>query len=308
MGRRRTKGRDISGLLLLDKPEGLTSNRALQDVKNIFFAKKAGHTGSLDPIATGILPICFGEATKFSQFLLNTDKKYLVTCKLGEKTNSADRQGEVIATAIVPKLNEKQILKELDKFLGKSEQIPPMHSAIKIDGQPLYKLAHQGKEVARKPRPIEVYSFKLIDILSADKLLLEVHCSKGTYVRTLIENLGDNLGCGAHVTELRRTGFGDFDISETVTIDKIKELHAKDDKFAELNKLVLPVFDTLRDFDIIELSSDEKFYITQGQAIRTNETAKTDLVRMFQGQEFIGVGEILDDGRLSPKRLISNRT
>lgn len=305
MSRRRAKGRDISGLLLLDKPEGITSNRALQEVKNIFFAKKAGHTGSLDPIATGILPICFGEATKFSQFLLNTDKKYLVTCKLGEKTNSADRQGEIIATADIPKLNEEHIQQELDKFLGKSEQIPPMHSAIKVNGQPLYKLAHKGQEIERKPRPIEVYSFDLIEILATDKLLLEVHCSKGTYVRTLIENLGDRLGCGAHVAELRRTGFGDFDISETVTIEAIKTLHAQNDKFTGLNALISPTADTLRDFDAIDLSSDEKFYVMQGQAIRADDRAETNLVKMFHQQEFIGVGEFLDDGRLSPKRLIS---
>jgi len=304
MARKKFRGRNLSGLLLLDKPPGLTSNQALQEVKKIFFAKKAGHTGSLDPIATGILPICFGEATKFSQFLLDTDKKYQITCRLGTKTTSQDSQGEITETLAVPDLTPEQIKKELKNFLGPQMQTPPMHSAIKVNGKPLYKLAHQGKEIERQARPIEIYSFEMVKILDKQTLLLEVHCSKGTYARTLIADLGDNLGCGAHVSGLRRTGFGAFNIEETVSMDKIHELYRQQDDFTGLNKLILPVDETLRNIDKIELSPDEKFYILQGQPIQVNQPVKEGLLRMYFKDEFIGIGQILDDGRLGPKRLI----
>lgn len=221
MGRRRKRGRDITGILLLDKPTDITSNKALQQAKFLYFAAKAGHTGALDPIATGVLPICFGEATKFSQYLLNADKKYRVTAKLGEKTTTADREGEVIESKPVD-VTEEQLVKVLQQFKGTISQVPSMYSALKKDGVPLYKLARKGIEVERDAREVDIYSLELVTF-SDDEFVLDVHCSKGTYVRNLVEDIGDELGCGAHVLELRRTAVGDFNLGQTVTLAHLEE-------------------------------------------------------------------------------------
>ena len=210
MARRRNRGRQVNGGLLLDKPIGITSNAALQRVKRLFNANKAGHTGSLDPLATGMLPLCLGEATKISSFLLSADKEYRACLKLGVITDSADAEGNVVETRPVADYSESRVREVLKRFLGESSQIPPMHSAIKQNGQPLYKLAHQGIEVERKARDITIYSLELLRF-EGDELEIAVRSSKGTYIRTLSEDIGEALGCGAHITALRRTGVGALD-------------------------------------------------------------------------------------------------
>ena len=210
MGRRRNRGRNISGVLLLDKPEGLTSNKALQEVKFLIKAAKAGHTGSLDPLATGLLPICFGEATKMSAFLLDADKRYQVTVKLGETTTTADAEGEVVETHDPSGVTEEQIRATLREFLGEQQQLPPMYSAVKHKGERLYKLARQGVVVERETRTIHIHSLTLLD-MAMPEFVMDVHCSKGTYVRTLAEDIGKRLGCGAHVNGLKRTRVGPYD-------------------------------------------------------------------------------------------------
>lgn len=205
---RRRKGRPVNGVILLDKPTGISSNDALQKVKRIYFAEKAGHTGALDPLATGMLPICLGEATKFSQFLLDSDKRYRVIAKLGERTNTSDSDGEVVETRdinVTPELLDECI----DKFRGESDQVPSMFSALKYQGKPLYEYARQGIEVPREARKITVYEI-VLHRFEGDEVEMEVHCSKGTYIRTIVDDLGEMLGCGAHVTMLRRTAVAKY--------------------------------------------------------------------------------------------------
>lgn len=304
MGRRR-RGRNINGIVLLDKPLGITSNRALQIVKRLFNAAKAGHTGSLDPLATGVLPLCLGEATKVSGFLLDADKSYLATLKLGEKTNSADAEGEVIETRPVENYSKKQINAAIELFLGDIEQIPPMHSALKVDGQPLYKLAHQGIVIERKSRPVHIFS---IDVLrhEDDEMDIEVHCSKGTYIRTLAEDIGEKLGCGAHLSALRRTESGPFHLDECITLEELEQLAEKAEEagFDELDNILMPAEEALHDWDDVELSEDAAFYIFRGQAVQVPNAPTEGLVRLFSEKDgFIGIGEIMDDGRVKPNRL-----
>lgn len=265
MGRRRKRGRDITGILLLDKPTDITSNKALQQAKFLYFAAKAGHTGALDPIATGVLPICFGEATKFSQYLLNADKKYRVTAKLGEKTTTADREGEVIESKPVD-VTEEQLVKVLQQFKGTISQVPSMYSALKKDGVPLYKLARKGIEVERDAREVDIYSLELVTF-SDDQFVLDVHCSKGTYVRNLVEDIGDELGCGAHVLELRRTAVGDFTLEQTVSMAHLEELKQEDAKL-EMDELLVPVEQALSHMPLVQLTDDEAYYIRLGQAVQ----------------------------------------
>ena len=304
MGRRR-KGRNISGIVLLDKPLGITSNRALQIVKRFYNAAKAGHTGSLDPLATGLLPLCLGEATKVSGFLLDADKVYLATLKLGIKTFSADAEGEVIETRAVENYTEKQINAAIEPFLGDIEQTPPMHSALKVDGQPLYKLAHQGIVIERKSRPVHIFA---IDVLrhEGDEIDIEVHCSKGTYIRTLAEDIGENLGCGAHLIALRRTESGPFHLEESITLDELEQLaeNVKEEGFDELDSILMPAEEALHDWDDVDLSEDAAFYICRGQAVQVPNAPTEGLVRLFSEKDgFLGIGEIMDDGRVQPTRL-----
>ena len=208
MSKPRKRGRDIHGVFLLDKPQGMSSNDIMQKVKRIFQANKAGHTGALDPLATGMLPICLGEATKFSQFLLDADKRYLVTAKLGERTDTSDAEGQIVETREV-KVKTPEILTALEQFRGDILQVPTMFSALKHNGKPLYEYARQGITVEREARPITIFELNFIEY-NAPYLTLEVHCSKGTYIRTLVDDLGEALGCGAHVTMLRRTAVADY--------------------------------------------------------------------------------------------------
>ncbi|MBL4712311.1 MAG: tRNA pseudouridine(55) synthase TruB, partial [Gammaproteobacteria bacterium] len=227
MGRRKNKGRNISGVLLLDKPQGGSPNHALQKVKRLFGAAKAGHTGSLDPLATGMLPVCFGEATKISAFLLDADKRYRLKCQLGVSTTTGDAEGEIVDTLDVSAITENTIKAVLPDFIGEIEQIPPMYSALKHNGERLYKLARQGIEVERKARTVTIYDIEYLSLAQDEQqrliLELEVSCSKGTYVRTLVEDIAKKIDCCAHVTALRRLSVGPYK-GEMLTMEQLSEL------------------------------------------------------------------------------------
>jgi len=304
MGRRR-KGRNINGIVLLDKPLGITSNRALQIVKRLYKAAKAGHTGSLDPLATGVLPLCLGEATKVSGFLLDADKRYLATLKLGIKTSSADAEGELLETRPVENYSKNQINAAIEPFLGDIEQIPPMHSALKVDGQPLYKLAHQGITIERQSRPVHIFDIQVLRY-EGDEMDVEVHCSKGTYIRTLAEDIGEKLGCGAHLSALRRTESGPFHLDECITLEELEQIAEKAEEvgFDELDSLLMPAEEALYDWNSVDLSADAAFYICRGQAVQVSNAPTEGLVRLFSEEKgFLGIGEIMDDGRVKPNRL-----
>lgn len=300
--KRRQSGRDLTGVFLLDKPSGMTSNAALQRVKRLFHAQKAGHTGSLDPLANGLLPICFGEATKFSGFLLEADKEYETTVKLGVKTNSGDAAGEVIEERAVGNYSIAAIEAVLDGFRGEIQQVPSMFSAIKQNGQRLYKLAHKGIEVEREPRTVQIYELSLISFQS-ELLYLKACCSKGTYIRTLVEDIGEGLGCGAHVLNLCRNKVGAFCLKQATSLD---ELESMKDSGNSLDPLLLPMESALIDWPDIRLSEHSAFFLRQGQPVVVPHAPTEGWVRLYQGaQNFIGVGKILDDGRVAPKRLVS---
>jgi tRNA pseudouridine55 synthase len=308
MGRRRAQGRNISGILLLDKPIGLSSNGALQRVKRLYRAAKAGHTGSLDPLATGLLPVCLGSATKISAFLLDADKRYRVRIRLGESTTTADAEGEVIRSAPTDGVTEPALRAALEGFLGTISQLPPMFSAVKYQGERLYKLARQGLEVERQPREVTIFAIDLLEF-ALPEVEIDVHCSKGTYVRTLAEDLGEVLGCGGHVVGLRRTGVGPYVESHGspeapfVTMDQLEALGEED--FGAMDALLLPQDSALGHWPEVRLSEDACFYLRQGQAVLVPRAPTQGLVRLYDpSRRFIGVGEILDDGMVQPKRLL----
>lgn len=300
---RASKGRNISGMLLLDKPQGLTSNAALQKVKRLFGARKAGHTGSLDPLASGLLPICLGEATKVSSFLLNADKSYRTEFTLGVRTRTGDAEGEVIATRPVQGITATQIEAVLPRFRGAIEQIPPMHSAIKHQGQPLYKLAHQGLEIERQPRPVFIYDLTLCGF-TGSRMDVDVTCSKGTYIRTLADDIGEALGCGAHVSTLRRTRVGSLAVDQALTLEALETILAAQG-LDGLDTRLLALDDAVAHWPNVSLSSDAAYYLQKGQPVLVPRAPTEGWVRLY-GHEgrFIGVGEVLDDGRVAPRRLV----
>jgi len=301
--RQQKRGRDVHGVLLLDKPAGITSNDALQIVKRLFNAGKAGHTGSLDRPATGMLPICFGEATKFTSFLLNADKRYLARCRLGAETTTGDADGEVTGSWPVPELTDEDIVRVLQGFQGQIDQIPPMHSALKHKGQRLYKLAYQGIEVEREPRTITIHSINLLRY-EQDWFEIEVYCSKGTYVRTLVEDIGRQIGCGAHITGLVRTEVGPFRAVAMTTLDEIADLSEKGLEF--LDKLLLPIDTVVLEMPEIILSESVSCYLGQGQAVIVPHAPTQGMLRIYnENHDFLGVGEVLDDGRIAPRRLVN---
>jgi len=313
MGRRpRRRGRLVNGIILLDKPTGITSNAALQQVKGIYFAEKAGHTGALDPLATGMLPICLGEATKFSQFLLNSDKRYQVTAQLGQRTNTSDSDGEIISERAVD-FTDTQLLTAIDQFRGDIKQIPSMFSALKYEGKPLYSYAREGIEVPREARPISIYEIKLLDYdRNVQQLKMEIHCSKGTYIRTIIDDLGELLGCGAHVIQLRRTGVSGYPADKMVTLDRLEELllEAREQEIQPkelLDPLLLPIDTAVQEMPEVNILPSMASYILNGQALQINDAPNQGFVRITIGPEhqFVGVGEINDDGLVAPKRLIN---
>ncbi len=307
---RRTRGRAINGILVLDKPAGVTSNRALQQVKRLFNANKAGHTGSLDPFATGVLPICLGEATKFTQFLLDADKGYRFTARFGVATASGDIDGEVVAECDASGLTRAAVEAALPAFRGDILQVPSMYSALKHQGKPLYELARAGVEVERKARPVTIHALELLDFrpgptAEAD---MEILCTKGTYVRTIAEDLGAALQVGAHVTVLRRTLAHPFTLDQAVTMEQLQAMRDAED-FAGLDALLRPMEDAAGELAEVELTADMAWYLRNGQPVMTPEVyrcaAEGDIVRIFtEDRDFLGVGEVLDDGRVAPRRLV----
>ena len=306
---RRRKGRPINGVVLLDKPTGISSNDALQKVKRIYFAEKAGHTGALDPLATGMLPICLGEATKFSQFLLDSDKRYRVIAKLGERTDTSDSDGEVVETRPVDVSLEK-LEASIDKFRGESDQVPSMFSALKYQGKPLYEYARKGIEVPRESRKITVYEI-VLHRFEGDEIEMEVHCSKGTYIRTIVDDLGEMLGCGAHVTMLRRTGVAKYPYEKMVTLEQLNELleQAHRDEVAPkelLDPLLLPMDTAVEDLPEVNLNAELTNLVQHGMPVQVFGAPEGTPLRMTSGEEklFIGVAEVNDDGKVAPKRLV----
>lgn len=302
MNRPKIQRRDVHGIVLLDKPRGYSSNQALQRVKYLFRARKAGHTGSLDPLATGLLPICLGEATKVSGFLLDADKHYRTRCLLGVTTDTGDAEGQVLRERPVPPLNEAVVEAALAPFRGPIRQVPPMHSALKHQGRRLYELARKGEQVERPAREVTIHGLACLGF-TAESLELDVRCSKGTYIRTLVEDIGERLGCGSHVTELRRLGLGPFDSPLMVTLEEI-EARAGEGETA-LDALLAPVDSALVHWPAVSLDRDSAYYLRHGQAVFVPGAPTRGMVRIYgPGEAFLGMGEILDDGRVAPRRLM----
>ncbi|MCZ4372998.1 tRNA pseudouridine(55) synthase TruB [Vibrio diazotrophicus] len=306
---RRRKGRPINGVVLIDKPTGISSNDTLQKVKRLFFAEKAGHTGALDPLATGMLPICLGEATKFSQFLLDSDKRYRVIAKLGERTDTSDSDGEVVETREV-NVDRETLISCIEKFRGETDQVPSMFSALKYQGRPLYEYARQGIEVPRESRKITVYDI-VLHRFENDEVEMEVHCSKGTYIRTIVDDLGEMLGCGAHVTMLRRTGVAKYPYENMVTLEQLNEFveqaHREErSPYDALDALLLPMDTAVQDLPEVNLVAELVDMVQHGQAVQVFGAPTDGIVRMTGGEDklFLGVAEIDNDGKVAPKRLV----
>lgn len=295
--------RDLNGILLLDKPIAITSNTALQIVKRLFAARKAGHTGSLDPLASGMLPICFGEATKFSQFLLDANKSYRVTAKLGIQTATGDAEGEIIAQCPVGNISQARVEEVLTKFRGTVAQVPSMYSALKHQGRPLYELARKGITVERPARDVQIFSLELL-AQTEDTLTFEIHCSKGTYVRTLVEDIGIQLGCGAHVIELRRLQVGSYPMERMVTLATLETL-AQENDYSKLDAYLLNMDSAVEGWPLVNLSEAAFYYLKRGQPVIVPHAPSHGWVRLSIGSDrFLGVGEVLDDGRIAPRRLV----
>lgn len=311
MGRRRKFGRAVSGVLVVDKPAGVTSNDVVQRAKRLFFANKAGHTGALDPLATGVLPLCFGEATKFSQYLLESDKGYISTFHFGIDTETADADGDIVTQKDASSVTAKMLEKAIQRYRGDIEQVPPMYSALKRNGQPLYKLAREGIEVERDARPVTLYSFELLDfrpgpVAEAD---VRVECSKGTYIRSLAQDIGRDLNVGGHVAQLQRIQAGPFLLEQAFCLDDL-ELERGEQRAEILDYHLLPVDAPVAEMARLTLDDHSGFYFLRGQAVINNQVYRLgdegDKVRVFQENgEFLGVGEITDDGRVAPSRLVA---
>lgn len=304
---RRRKGRDIDGILLLDKPEGLSSNHALRRVSRLLDARKAGHTGSLDPLATGLLVLCFGRATRISEWLLGAEKTYRTTAQLGTTTATADREGEVLLQRPVPTLTTEQIERVLAEFRGKQQQIPPMYSALKHQGRRLYEIAREGLEVERPPREITVYELEL-EQHTPDTLSLFVRCSKGTYIRSLVSDIGEQLGCGAHVHSLRRIGLGPFRNEPMFPLADLEQLGSVKD-MAAVESLLLPIDKGLSDWPSVTVDVDRVDGFCQGQSVEAECSAVGALVRVHDcNGELLGMGEVQENFRIAPRRLLVQRS
>ena len=302
----RGKGRNVNGIILLDKAKGESSNYALQRIKRLFHAKKAGHTGSLDPLATGVLPLCLGEATKISQFLLDSDKRYMAKVKLGERTDSGDSEGVVIDVQQRIDVDYDALVQTLTKFEGEIKQLPPMYSALKHHGVPLYKLARKGISIKRKVRAVTIHK---IGLMNFDNNIAEIDvtCSKGTYIRTLADDLGQELGCGAHVIELRRLQAGVFSIDQcrgSNELEKIKESFG----LSGLDKVIVPMERAVEKLPEVVLASETARDIRNGQAVSFHELPRSGLVRLYEKENFIGIGIVNADGEVAPKRLVAAKS
>ena len=301
MGRRRKSGLNIHGLILLDKASGGSSNGALQDVRRLFNANKAGHTGSLDPLATGVLPLCFGEATKVCSFLLDTDKRYQATLLLGARTDSGDTQGNVVATTQVPELSVEKVEECLSNFKGIISQVPPMYSALKHQGKRLYELAREGQVVERKAREVAIHQLDLLSF-STEKLVLDVCCTKGTYIRSLAEDIGNALGCGATISQLRRTAVGRLNIDDCLTLEQLMMLKETN----ELEDSLIPVDKVLSDWPEVKLDNRQYKSIQNGQSVVYHDVSSSQgMVRMCSEELFVGIGQMIPAGQLVPKRLFN---
>ena len=296
---KRTSGLNVHGIIFLDKRLGISSNKALQEVRRLFNANKAGHTGSLDPLATGLLPLCFGEATKVSALMLDDDKRYQVTVKLGVMTDTGDAEGQIIETKPVPPLSLAEIQACLVKFTGAQAQVPPMYSALKHNGKKLYELARDGITIEREPRNITIYEINLLEF-TPETLKLDVACSKGTYIRSLAEDIGHDLGCGGTVTALRRTQAGQFHLDEAKTIEQLSAM-----TLDELHASLMPVDKPLENLLAIHLSPEQAKAISFGQAIDFKTNESTQNVRLYAGSLFLGLGEFGLNDKITIVRLFN---
>ena len=292
--------KNVNGVLLLDKPLGFSSNQALQKIKWLYQAAKAGHTGTLDPLATGLLPICLGEATKFAQYVTDADKTYFATIKLGATTTTGDAEGEVLTTAPV-NVSHAQFAAVCQHFIGEISQMPPMYSALKHEGKPLYEYAREGVDIARQPRVISIKNI-IVDSFDTDVATITVNCSKGTYIRTLAEDIGAELGCGAHLIGLRRTETAGYLLPQAVTIERLESMSIE-----ARTALLLPVDSAIESLPVVTLNADATFYMMQGQAVwQAGKTPLGDLRLYDQNNNFLGLGFLQSDGKIAPKRLIKN--
>ena len=290
--------KNINGILLLDKPIGFSSNQALQKIKWLLKAAKAGHTGTLDPLATGLLPLCFGEATKFAHFLTDADKTYIATIKLGATTTTGDAEGEVLTTSPV-NVSRSDFEQACQQFTGEISQTPPMYSALKFEGKALYEYARAGVEIERKARRVTIQNIE-VNSFAGDVAVISVTCSKGTYIRTLAEDIGKQLGCGAHLIRLRRTATADYQIAQAVTLEQFEAM-SEEERLAAL----APPDSAVHYLPAITLDDDAAFYLLQGQAVWCSGAIPTGLLRLYNEQQvFLGLGELQDDGKIAPKRLM----
>jgi tRNA pseudouridine55 synthase len=299
---RRRRGLPVSGVLLLDKPKGVSSNHALQRARRLFQAQKAGHTGTLDPMATGLLPVCFGEATKFSAYLLDADKVYRTRVQLGVVTDSGDAEGEVVERREVPRFTAADIEGVLEGFRGEIEQVPPMVSALKHQGRKLYELAREGRTVERAARRVTVYDARLL-AFDGDAFELEVRVSKGTYIRTLAEDIGGALGCGAHISVLRRLKTGPFDASGMLTLAALEALPDQ----AAREAVLLPLDVLVAHLPRLEVGAEAARRLTHGQSARidTGPLAEGETARLYRDGAFLGLGAVTGPQEVAPKRLLS---
>lgn len=313
---RKRKGRALDGVVILDKPGGMTSNAALQKVRWLYNAQKAGHTGALDPLATGVLPICLGEATKFSQYLLDADKGYFTTAKLGDTRNTGDSDGENVKTCPVPEIIPAELAQILSRFRGDINQVPSMYSALKHQGRPLYEWARKGVVIDRPARPVSIHQLELTGQRS-DELDLTVECSKGTYIRSLVEDIGNALGCGAHVCMLRRFKAGHFTLEQSVTVDVLEQLAQKDareDEVREIDQFILPIDVLLPNFPQLCVNNAFSRSLLHGNAVRIADFEKSGLSRLYVQQRdkneltFAGMVDVQEDEGgwiVQPKRLVN---
>ena len=303
MVRQRGNGRSINGIIFLDKTAGQSSNYALQRVKRLLNAKKAGHTGSLDPLATGVLPLCFGEATKVSQFLLEADKRYLVKVVLGKRTDSGDSDGATLKIQRQINVESETLVAALNKFEGVIQQLPPMYSALKYKGVPLYKFARKGVNIERKLRSVTVRKIVLLNF--EDNIVdIDVTCSKGTYIRTLADDLGEELGCGAHVSQLRRIQAGRFTIDGCRKLDDLEAIK-ESGGLGALDELLIPMDQAITEMPQVLLERKTAKQIKSGQAVFLDEVPENGLVRLYEGKSFIGIGVINIEGKVAPRRLVA---